>query len=257
MDGYRIWQTDLYVMQNEHGLIKIGKSVDPERRRLALQTQEHCRIELVLVLFGEGHREEAVHRRLKKYHIDGEWFDGDDEARAAIARNMKRKQVINWPFPFDEEASEAWLEQFYEWRAQRLAEKEFRRLLSRVRSFDGPHWVADADVWALFWMSETGEGVGVDVTGAGDSVVLAGFRSGSDEPVPVPRYSADLDAAMDLWPADVRPPSWDGTALECCVAALKVRHSRLPRGWKRTRSSRPARAKFLFDPVPPERGASD
>ena len=119
MYSYTVYETDLYVMQNEHGLIKVGQSVDPERRRRQLQTLENCRIALVLALRGKGHREGAIHRKLKKHHIDGEWFDGNDEAREAIGRTIKSGCVLDWPFAFDEAGANFWLDQFFDRRHQR------------------------------------------------------------------------------------------------------------------------------------------
>src|SRR5689334_17494835 len=98
-------------MQNEHGLIKVGQSADPEVRRRKLQTLENCRIELVLKLPRKGHREGAIHRELKRFHIDGEWFEGTEEAREAIGRSIKSGCVLDWPFALDEVAAALWLDQ--------------------------------------------------------------------------------------------------------------------------------------------------
>lgn len=52
----------MYVMQNECGCIKIGRSVDPWQRRLNLRQSEHCTVELIAAFNGGGEHEEAIHK---------------------------------------------------------------------------------------------------------------------------------------------------------------------------------------------------
>ena len=222
---------DLYVMQNEHGLIKIGRSVNPEVRRSALEIGEHCRIEIVLVLDGKGPREKALHRQLERYRLYGEWFNGTAQARAAIGRTVKRGFDFTWPFELDVDGAEAWLSQLEEWGRQRYIVKEFHGFLAPSSLRRHPQNWTDSVIWRLFWLSETGERAVVAVGGDADLTTYEGCPPGSDQLTPIPNYSSDLAVAMTLWPDDVRPSGWDGTAFECCVAALRVRHYRLPRGW--------------------------
>lgn len=136
-------------MQNEHGRIKVGRSVDPERRRRQLQRLDQCQIEIVTVLADRGRRELAVHRALRKHHIDGEWFAGDEASRAAIVR-VFRVGDLRWPFSLAEAAAEAWLERLSDLRAVRLAEKEYGRQLRELHHC-GPGWNADSRIWPMLW----------------------------------------------------------------------------------------------------------
>lgn len=74
----------LYVMQASTGRIKIGRSADPRRRRLALQTSSGQQVALIAVLEGQGHREREIHRKLAVYRGIGEWFLCTKKAKAAI-----------------------------------------------------------------------------------------------------------------------------------------------------------------------------
>ena len=76
---------DLYVMQYvfkgiiDDSAVKIGRSVNPESRRKALESSQNFRIRLCTVFKGWGKYEHAVHQRLvKQQSTDGagkEWFN--------------------------------------------------------------------------------------------------------------------------------------------------------------------------------------
>jgi T5orf172 domain len=224
---------DLYVMQNDHGLIKIGRSGDPEKRRRELEVSAGCRIALVLVVKDKGPREKAIHQKLKRHHRYREWFDGTDEARAAVSRLLNRREALSWPFALDDDAADAWLEQIFEWGRQRYRRDEFHRLFQRVDDLR-PGVEADADFWRLFWISETGEWAGTCWSTKDGELYITGCREGADEEE-IPPYSSSLNAAMSLWPADDVPPSFDGSALECCLKAMRARLLKMPRPGRRPR----------------------
>lgn len=68
----------LYVIQMaETGAIKVGRSCDVVRRMREIQTGCPHPIRLVLEATNQGHRERAVHARLRRYRTrrySGEWF---------------------------------------------------------------------------------------------------------------------------------------------------------------------------------------
>lgn len=218
---------DLYVMQNEHGLIKVGRSVNPERRRRDLERSEQCRIALVHVLAAQGEREERVHLKLRRHLIEGEWFKGSSASRNAIAKELGLEPDLAWPFLFDRVAAAAWLERFYSWRDDRAVDRLFGRLMTRIKACADHEWIANADIWHLLCVSDTGEQPIVSVQGQGEGVVLEGWQRGAKAPVRVPTYTSDLAACIELWPEDVRPTTWDGPPLECALAALAERRRRL------------------------------
>lgn len=79
----------LYVMQNMHGLIKIGRSTNPAQRLQQLRVEGQCAISLVAAFPNAGHSEELVHTHLEKHRIAFEWFSGDHLARQAIEELFK------------------------------------------------------------------------------------------------------------------------------------------------------------------------
>jgi hypothetical protein len=68
----------LYVMQMAvTGAVKIGRSSDVERRRSEIQTGCPYKVRTILVLENQGHRERALHKRLRPFRTrrySGEWF---------------------------------------------------------------------------------------------------------------------------------------------------------------------------------------
>lgn len=217
----------LYVMQNEFGLIKIGRSLNPERRRKSLQSGEGCTIAVVAVLEGHGHREEQIHLSLKRHLIEGEWFRGTPSARAAITDALPNLTGCAWPFDYDARGAKAWLDDFFGRRDQRSLERMYYRVLKVHVGGGGPGGSADGMICLLLSLSETGEMVGVPLGREGTATVAHIHHPGSNESRRAPPYSTDLASAMSLWPDDVRPDTWEGTPYECAVAAMMVRYRRL------------------------------
>jgi hypothetical protein len=89
----------LYVMQAACGLIKVGRSIDPEARRVALSQFIVEDIALVAVLADTGKEEEAAHLKLKRYRRHIEWFSGTDVARKAVERVLCLEAPV-WPYPW-------------------------------------------------------------------------------------------------------------------------------------------------------------
>jgi hypothetical protein len=68
----------LYFIQSDvTGHIKIGRSVDPQRRIRALQTGSPHKLKLVHYFEGLGWREPALHEELSRWRVEGEWFHPD------------------------------------------------------------------------------------------------------------------------------------------------------------------------------------
>lgn len=66
---------DLYVIQSDNtGMIKIGRSINPEKRLKQLQTGNPNRLKLIASFKGLGWREKLLHERLKNWSAEGEWF---------------------------------------------------------------------------------------------------------------------------------------------------------------------------------------
>ena len=66
----------LYIIQSDFtGMIKIGRSKDPNKRLKQLQTGNPNKLRLIASFKGEGWKEKNLHERLEKFRLEGEWFN--------------------------------------------------------------------------------------------------------------------------------------------------------------------------------------
>jgi hypothetical protein len=226
----------LYVMQNEFGFIKVGRSARVEQRRRTLESTNSCAIALVAVIEDGGDLEEAIHIALDEYRIIGEWFEGHDSARAAIIKAVGLPDSQAWPHAVaEDDASSKWLEKIEGRRAITAADKALRGLARDMTRYpesqatDTIRWY-DTHIWTIPLRFEKGLNTLIfSEKGEDGTLVLVGARSDMDETEIVPFYTRDVEAAMTLWPEADRPASWNGTAWDCCIAALEARRARLPK----------------------------
>ena len=79
----------IYFIQVENnGPIKIGTAVDPEKRLNNLQIGNHKKLNLIAVIPGKSGLESKIHRDLKGFRRDGEWFNPTTEVLDYI-RNIQ------------------------------------------------------------------------------------------------------------------------------------------------------------------------
>ena len=70
----------VYLMKSElTGLLKIGISIDPVKRRRTLETAQGGRIELLKIISGGRNIERKLHDKFSNYRKDGEWFEYSSE----------------------------------------------------------------------------------------------------------------------------------------------------------------------------------
>lgn len=74
-----------FVRQGSHGPIKIGYSAEPIRRVKELRTGSPAPLFILTTVPGERTDELAIHRRLRRYRGEGEWFAHDTEVFSVIA----------------------------------------------------------------------------------------------------------------------------------------------------------------------------
>lgn len=70
----------LYFIQSDKtGMIKIGRSINPEKRLKQLQTGSSNKLRLIASFKDLGWMERQLHERLKEWRIreNGEWFSYD------------------------------------------------------------------------------------------------------------------------------------------------------------------------------------
>ena len=229
----------LYLMQNHCGLIKVGRSINPEYRRRTLERAEECRIVLIHAWPGQGKREEELHFLLGDFRRAGEWFDGGDSARAAVAAAVMLEEQPFWPFAYDSEAAEVWLSRFLDRQDERYVQREISRAHGRIRRIDEPGWVWDAVMWDLYCLMEYGvRPYGVTLRDELGDVVQLTWVEGLE--IGVPRYTSDLNEALSFWPDEDRPSAWTGSVLECCKAAVEARRNlfRWRMGYRQSRPNR-------------------
>lgn len=64
----------IYAIQAGDEAVKVGSANDPEHRMALLQIGNHLPLKLILTFEGSIVDEIALHKRLKRWHLRGEWF---------------------------------------------------------------------------------------------------------------------------------------------------------------------------------------
>jgi len=214
----------LYLMQNCHGLIKIGRSTDPERRRKSLESLEKCRIEIVGVQENWGDYEEEIHIEMADFHLVGEWFDGDDFTREIALIHFDFPPDTIWPFDLDQVAADEWLDRQFEWRNERFLQRRLRREIAILREAKNGCATHDRMVWMAVWLWAREKKWELRY----DFRKKTYFVHKSDaESEPLPLYTTEVAAAMTLWTDEPCPISWEGSAKDCCVAVLQAELNRI------------------------------
>ncbi len=83
----RLKQRQIYFAECD-GRIKIGISGDVATRLAQLRTGAGAPVNLIAAVNGDEEIEKALHRKLRAFHIDGEWFRDCAETRAAIQNSL-------------------------------------------------------------------------------------------------------------------------------------------------------------------------
>jgi hypothetical protein len=123
----------LYVMQASCGLIKVGRSIDPERRRFDLSLFIVEDLALVAVLPDRGKDEEAAHIALKRFRRHKEWFTGTDVARKAVERVLGLKDTL-WPYAWNTKVADELLAHLRYNRNRRWVTKYRRELINDLKN---------------------------------------------------------------------------------------------------------------------------
>lgn len=218
----------LYVMQNEHGCIKIGRSVDPWQRCKSLRHTEHCQVELVAAYEGGGEDEESIHLELSDFWLEGEWFDGADNARAAI-EGIFGLGPLEWKFAHDATGAAKWLDHLRVVRDGAYVRRALSRVIARLRTATQPSWVHDGDVFWCRYLAETGNRLMLLTDIQNGRTVNVWHNPATDKQEALPAYTSSVEEALLVWPDDERPASWEGSPIDCCIAALDVLRTRLPK----------------------------
>ncbi|MBA9869743.1 GIY-YIG nuclease family protein [Ralstonia pickettii] len=214
----------LYVMQNMHGLIKIGRSGNPAQRQQQLRVVGQCAISLVAVFPGAGHFEELAHSQLRKHRVAFEWFRGDRLARRAV-EDLFGEQFV-WPFEYQQDAATAWIERQLDAGVDRYWRRRERRVIKLLKSaalgigvcaqYGDGHYQLDADIGLLQGYPT------VCIDSRKGETIVTGQRDGDRKRSEVPRYTRSMDDAQTLWLPDVvvEHQATYRRPVDCCLAAL-------------------------------------
>lgn len=223
---------DLYIIQNDHGLVKIGRSADVHSRVSALRSIDRCEIEIVYVFPGQGDHEEAAHLALANIRVTGEWFSGEPRALSRIKQYFKLPSDFQWPYSLDKRAAAKWLTWLEAERDHQARVRDFNRYLRLLRETPEGCKSLEAFIWRQIHPDDPrSAGASVqDDTGMKRVAVNPYYRDGrwqADELVPA--YTRRIEDALTVWPTGARPHLWDGNAVSCCIAALQERRKRWSR----------------------------
>lgn len=92
---YRRWAGHLYFMRNTDGLVKIGRSVHPRKRRARIEVVEGQRVSLDLVVRDAGDIEQSLHRIFVKARVRGEWFHPIDDILGVVDATRANGSTID------------------------------------------------------------------------------------------------------------------------------------------------------------------
>jgi len=214
----------LYVMQNEHGLIKIGRSDDPHRRVSEVQKSARCSVALIATFPGAGHFEEWMHIQMADHLIGYEWFEGTREARDALAALLGHE--LTWVYELTAQSARAWTERLLDSGAERYWRKRERDVIRRIKGAVTGNGTYRAHVdGSLDLDGYIAPHVGfreplLEEDRDGKPVLLARFGD-SEKMTDVPAYTRSMAAALSLWlPNPDRPIQSFERPVECCFFGL-------------------------------------
>lgn len=193
-----------------------------------LRQTEHCHVELIAAFEGGGEDEEAIHIALDAFRLEGEWFDGTDAARAAIA-GVFAHNALEWRFSHNPDRAAKWLDHLRVVRQANYIRKAIARQIAFLRAASDPSWIHDGGVFWCRYLAETGNTVMILTEKVKGQTVNAWFNPDTRNREVIPSYTSSIELALLSWPDDLRPASWEGTAIDCCIAALAAIKGRLPK----------------------------
>ena len=85
-----------FIQAGDNGPVKIGYSINPEKRLQALQTSHPQKLRMITVIDGDRDLEKELHEYFSDESVSGEWFNID--MRAILAALM-RLDLLSKPRP--------------------------------------------------------------------------------------------------------------------------------------------------------------
>lgn len=72
--------------------VKIGRSIDPKRRLVDLQTGNPFKLTLIRTLNEKDFEESALHKKFNRFRVRGEWFRYSETIKMFVASSGKQKR---------------------------------------------------------------------------------------------------------------------------------------------------------------------
>ncbi|QKR98698.1 GIY-YIG nuclease family protein [Sphingomonas sp. CL5.1] len=212
-------QDVLYVLQNEHGSYKVGRTWSVKRRIYEIQRSDVCKIFPIFSLNECGPWEVYIHNKIRKHVLLNEWFKGNDESRMDL-QNLLETNLI-WRTIYNQKDENKWLKDLELSKMRRytvkLLQYEIRYLNDTERNKLRDYSIID------FVSKIISNDVYDRVLGTGIAQIFREEerkRSYSGKYL-IPDFTIDVDSALLLWPNDIRPDYWHGSAIETSAALLR------------------------------------
>ena len=203
--------SDLYVMQAECGLVKVGRSTNPESRRVMLAQKLRQQLVLIAILPDRGVDEEAIHIKLKKHLVIGEWFYGTEAGKIAVAKIVGMPRP-DWPFAWDAATSDKFRRSIEVANYKRALLGQRRKVIKTI-VFGAADKFTNAKIWSALDDDH--------ITRSDHGVFFAAIGGGSEQWL-LPDYLASLGAAHSLGPPGWSMPPNPVSPAEVVVAALEA-----------------------------------
>ncbi len=154
---------------------------------------------------------------LDKYQLIGEWHDGIDQCKKKLGRLINAPKNFQWPVQLaSDDEIDSWLDRVYDSRLLISHKKLYQRIISNMgKCTDNDHFHY---TWKIYQILEQYENC--------NHVSLDEYKKVGCSSDDLPKFTSDVSIALSLWPDDIRPESWVGSAWNCCVEALKIRRAR-------------------------------
>ena len=125
--------------------------------------------------------------------------------------------------------SAKWLDHLRMVRETSYVRNAITRQIGLLRGATEPSWVYDGGVFWCRYLAETGNTLMLMTDKRNGQTVNCWRNPATGKSEMLPAYTASVEEALLAWPDDLRPASWEGSPMECCIAALAAIKGRLPK----------------------------
>jgi hypothetical protein len=221
--------SDLYIMQNHLGLIKVGKTINcTNKRRLGVQHHDLCHVKVVRVAKNKGSKEAALLRRLSSSNLIGEWFDGEEDTKNEILRWL-RLTKIDWPYKLaDDEQIDLWLDRISKNREMKSQEQLSQRFIHKMQNFydRNGEWDNNHCNWKIgeiIYRYDLGQNFLTFYTMVENVKEYIVYPDDDSSTFLLPKYTTRIEDALKVFPEHQKPNYWEGSIWDCCIQGLVKR----------------------------------